>query len=161
MGSNWIVIAAAAVTGTFVVISGLLSFISSRGEPRQAKELRALSEILKDMPPSPGRQALAKRRELIAKKYGESSTEIFSDLDRAMLLGMGLLALGVLLASIVSGNLTPTLVSLAGFAAIILSVIGVAVLLAALIAVVWRTLRLGRARWAARHSAEADRPLEE
>ncbi len=72
MGDNWIAIATAAVTGAFVLTGAVLSFASTRGEPQRAKELRALNEIIKDMPPSEGRLARLKRREAIAQKYGES-----------------------------------------------------------------------------------------
>ncbi|VXB54145.1 conserved membrane hypothetical protein [Microbacterium sp. 8M] len=146
MGSNWIVVAAAAVTGVFVLISALLSFSASRGEPRPAKELLALNEILKDMPPSAGRHALATRREAIALKYGKSGVEIFSDLERSFLMGGVFLIAGVVLASVATGNVVPTLSALASGVGVTLFAGGAVIVLTVVIAAVWRVIRWWKTR---------------
>ncbi|KJL25804.1 hypothetical protein [Microbacterium azadirachtae] len=150
MGDNWIAIATAAVTGAFVLTGAVLSFASTRGEPQRAKELRALNEIIKDMPPSEGRLALLKRREAIAQKYGESGVETFTDLERAGFLGIAALALGVLLGSLVSGTFESTLRSFASLGALLFMLGGLVWTAIVLVAVVVRSIRSWRARRAAR-----------
>ena len=156
MGSNWVAVVAAAVTGAFVLFSALLSFIAARGEPRRAKELRVLSEILKEMPPGAGHRALVERREILAKKYGESGVELFSDLDRAMILGLALLTMGTLMLSAVGGTLASMLVQLVAMVGVALAVLGTTFLLVGVVAAAWRGVRIWKSRRSVRRSAESD-----
>jgi len=156
MGDNWIAIATAVVTGVFVLTGAALSFASTRGEPQRAKELRALNEIIKDMPPSAGRQALLKRREALAEKYGKSGVETFSDLERAGFFGCAALTLGLLLGSLLSGTFETTLRSFGSLAAFLLMFGGVAWLGIVIAAAVVRGVRNWRAHRTSRSSMEPD-----
>lgn len=156
MEDNWIAIATAAVTGVFVVTAAMLSFASTRGEPQRAKELRALNEIINDMPPTAGRQALLKRREDIAQKYGKSGVETFSDLERAGLLGTAALALGLLVLSVLSGTLESTVRSFASLGATFLLFGGLLWIAIVVAAALIRGMRSWRARRSTRNATEPD-----
>lgn len=156
MGNSWIAVVAAAVTGAFVLFSALLSFISARGEPRRARELRVLGEILKDMPPGAGHSALVERRETLAKKYGESGVELFSELDRLMFLGLALFTMGALMLSAVGGAFAAMLVQLGAIGGATLAVVGAAFLLAGVVAATWRALRIWKSRRSVRRLTKSN-----